>query len=118
MKRSTFIKNLISLYRASALPMDVITQYQKIYLLQCFVRGFQQSKIVFKENIEVAEGWVESFSEKINDSIIKIEDAFGKDSYVVANIDELAQSPERIQRFEEILGQSGNKFYEVIFKPS
>ncbi|UXP31499.1 HIRAN domain-containing protein [Reichenbachiella agarivorans] len=41
MKRSTFIKNLIGLYGLPALPSQMVRQYQKIYLLQCFVRGFQ-----------------------------------------------------------------------------
>jgi hypothetical protein len=41
MKRSTFLKNLIGLYGLSSLPAKAVKQYQKIYLLQCFVRGFQ-----------------------------------------------------------------------------
>ena len=41
MKRSTFIKNMIGFYGISSLPVEMIKQYQKIYLLQCFVRGFQ-----------------------------------------------------------------------------
>lgn len=41
MKRSEFLRNLIGLYGIASLPIDMVKQYQKIYLLQCFVRGFQ-----------------------------------------------------------------------------
>jgi len=41
MNRSTFIKNIIGLYGVSVLPTQVFTHYTKVYLLQCFVRGFQ-----------------------------------------------------------------------------
>lgn len=41
MNRSTFLKNLIGLYGFSSLPVGAVKQYQKIYVLQCFIRGFQ-----------------------------------------------------------------------------
>lgn len=41
MKRSTFIKNMIGLYGLASLPAEMVRQYRKVYLLQCFVRGFQ-----------------------------------------------------------------------------
>jgi HIRAN domain len=44
MKRSEFIKNLLLLFGAAALPSTLqamVHQYQRIYLLQSFVRGFQ-----------------------------------------------------------------------------
>jgi HIRAN domain len=44
MKRSEFIKNLILLFGATVLPgalQAMVHQYQRIYLLQSFVRGFQ-----------------------------------------------------------------------------
>jgi HIRAN domain len=44
MKRNEFIKNLILLFGATALPnalQAMVHQYQRIYLLQSFVRGFQ-----------------------------------------------------------------------------
>ncbi len=44
MNRSTFIKNIITAFGASALPVHLITPYQKVYLLQCFVRGFRYYK--------------------------------------------------------------------------
>ncbi len=41
MKRHDFIKNLLALGGLSFLPKQSITNYQKYYLLQCFVRGFR-----------------------------------------------------------------------------
>jgi hypothetical protein len=41
MHRSSFIKNLVGAFGLSVLPVKWIQQYQKIYLLQCFVRGFR-----------------------------------------------------------------------------
>ena len=41
MNRSTFLRNLIATFGLSVIPPDWIRQYQKIYLLQCFVRGFR-----------------------------------------------------------------------------
>ncbi|TAE36271.1 MAG: hypothetical protein EAY66_07495 [Sphingobacteriales bacterium] len=41
MNRSSFIRNLIGTFGLSVVPLHLIKQYQKIYLLQCFVRGFR-----------------------------------------------------------------------------
>lgn len=41
MNRSTFLRNLVATFGLSVIPVDWIKQYQKIYLLQCFVRGFR-----------------------------------------------------------------------------
>src|SRR5690606_34128519 len=41
MNRSTFLRNLIATFGLSVIPVDWVKQYQKIYLLQCFVRGFR-----------------------------------------------------------------------------
>lgn len=41
MHRSSFIKNLVGAFGLSVLPVKWIQQYQKIYLLQCFIRGFR-----------------------------------------------------------------------------
>ena len=41
MNRSDFLKNIIGLFGIAALPSLAIQQYHKLYLLQCFVRGFQ-----------------------------------------------------------------------------
>ena len=40
MTRAGFLKNLIGLYSVASLPIDLVKQYQKVYLLQCFVRVF------------------------------------------------------------------------------
>lgn len=40
MTRAGFLKNLIGLYGIASIPMEMVKQYQKVYLLQCFVRGF------------------------------------------------------------------------------
>lgn len=39
--RAQFLKNLIGFYGLSAFSVDLAVEYQKIYLLQFFVRGFQ-----------------------------------------------------------------------------
>ncbi len=41
MTRSTFIQRLIALGGLPFLPTSLVTNYQKFYLLQCFVRGFR-----------------------------------------------------------------------------
>lgn len=41
MKRSQFIKGLVGVIGMASLPVDTFTTYEKIYLKQCFVRGFQ-----------------------------------------------------------------------------
>ena len=40
MTRAGFLRNLIGLYGIASLPLELVKQYQKVYLLQCFVRGF------------------------------------------------------------------------------
>ncbi|MBK0381837.1 HIRAN domain-containing protein [Pedobacter sp. SD-b] len=41
MNRSLFIKNIIGAFGVSVLPLHLVKNYQKIYILQCFVRGFR-----------------------------------------------------------------------------
>ncbi len=41
MNRSSFIRNLVGAFGVAVLPVTLITSYQKIYLLQCFIRGFR-----------------------------------------------------------------------------
>jgi len=41
MDRSDFLKNIIGLFGLAVLPPLAVKQYQKLYLLQCFVRGFK-----------------------------------------------------------------------------
>ncbi|MGG7036326.1 MAG: HIRAN domain-containing protein [Flavobacterium sp.] len=41
MTRGNFLRNLIGFYGIASLPLEMVKQYQKVYLLQCFVRGFQ-----------------------------------------------------------------------------
>ena len=41
MKRSTFIQNLVGFYGVASIPSEIVIDYSKIYLLQCFLRGFQ-----------------------------------------------------------------------------
>jgi hypothetical protein len=53
MTRGNFLKNLIGFYGIASLPLEMVKQYQKVYLLQCFVRGFQYyegPKIINKIN--------------------------------------------------------------------
>jgi len=41
MNRSDFLRNIIGLFGIAVLPPLAIQQYHKLYLLKCFVRGFQ-----------------------------------------------------------------------------
>lgn len=41
MKRSAFLKSIIAALGLSAVPVAFLKQYDKYYLLQCFVRGFR-----------------------------------------------------------------------------
>lgn len=41
MNRSEFLKNIIGLFGVAVLPPLAFKNFQQIYLLQCFVRGFQ-----------------------------------------------------------------------------
>lgn len=44
MTRTDFIKSLIGLFGITVLPKNIVRQYQKIYLLQSFIRGFRFSE--------------------------------------------------------------------------
>jgi hypothetical protein len=53
MTRGNFLRNLIGLYGIASLPLEMVKQYHKVYLLQCFVRGFRYyegPKIINKIN--------------------------------------------------------------------
>lgn len=41
MNRLQFLQSLVSIFGIAVLPEVMVEQYKKIYLLQCFVRGFQ-----------------------------------------------------------------------------
>jgi len=41
LKRTDFIKKIIGLFGIGALPAGLLLSYRKIYLLQCFIRGFR-----------------------------------------------------------------------------
>lgn len=41
MKRSSFIKSLIGIYGLAHVPNQLLKHYEKVYLKQCFVRGFR-----------------------------------------------------------------------------
>jgi hypothetical protein len=52
----------------------------------------------------------------LNEGLLKIENIFENDGYVIANINKVATIPDRIQSFEKLLDKHGNLFYEIIFK--
>jgi hypothetical protein len=41
MKRTEFLKKIIGLFGVGVIPAALLKQYKKLYLLQCFVRGFR-----------------------------------------------------------------------------
>jgi hypothetical protein len=41
LKRTDFIKKIIGLFGVAVLPPAIFKQYRKLYLLQCFIRGFR-----------------------------------------------------------------------------
>lgn len=81
-----------------------------------FTRAFEESRIVIREDLDRAVSMVDDLYEQINGQIARLEDAFGENSYIVANVDEVARIPYKIERFVEVLDKAGNKFYEVVFK--
>jgi len=81
-----------------------------------FIAAFDESKIVIREDAENVAKMAGKLYKRINGEIARLENAFGEDSYIVANVDEIANIPYKIERFVEILDKAGNKFYEAVFK--
>lgn len=52
----------------------------------------------------------------LDDTIVKLENLFDEDGYVVANVNRLAELSPRIDRFTKVMDRSGRRFFEVRFK--
>lgn len=75
-----------------------------------------ESLLVIDKNKIPASVSLQNIAEHVNDAILKIEDTFDEDGYIVANINKIATLPDKIERFEKIISKSGQHFYEVVFK--
>ena len=87
-----------------------------------FESGNEMEKVVNESRIVVQKNKIPfdinalNIEATINKSIIKLENIFADDGYIVANINKIATIPDRIQSFEKIIDRHGNLFYEIIFK--
>lgn len=81
-----------------------------------FMAAFDESRIVIRESVDNAAKAADELYERIDGQIARLENAFGEDGYIVANVDEIAKIPFKIERFVERLDIAGNKFYEAVFK--
>ncbi len=52
----------------------------------------------------------------LDDAILQLDNIFKEDGYVVANINRIASLSPRIEKFVQVLDNSGRCFYEVVFK--
>lgn len=75
-----------------------------------------ESRIVIQKNTIPKDISISDIEATLNEGVLKIENIFDDDGYVIANINKLATIPDRIQSFEKLLDKQGNLFYEIIFK--
>jgi hypothetical protein len=75
-----------------------------------------ESRIVIQKNTIPKDISISDIEATLNESLLKIENIFDDDGYIIANINKLATIPDRIQSFEKLLDKQGNLFYEIIFK--
>jgi hypothetical protein len=75
-----------------------------------------ESRIVIQKTTIPKDISIADIEAKLNDEILKIENVFEDNGYIIANINRIATMPDRIQSFEKILDKHGNLFYEIIFK--
>lgn len=76
----------------------------------------RQSKLIINKKRVPQSFSVEDLEQTINQASLTIEEFFGEDGYVVANINKIATIPDKILTFEKISDKYGRYFYEVIFK--
>lgn len=77
----------------------------------------RQSKLIINKKRVPQSFSVEDLEQTINQASLTIEEFFGEEGYIVANVNKIAAIPDRILAFEKILDKYGRYFYEVIFKP-
>ena len=77
--------------------------------------AIEQRRLVVDKN-RVSPEDLQELSEKINDQILEIENVFGEDGYVVANVNKIAQAPSRIENIVKITDEQGRAFFEVVLK--
>lgn len=75
-----------------------------------------QSLIVINKKRLPADLMADEVTHAIEEGMIQLEDVFGEDGYVVAQVDRVARLSARIDRFEKVLDKTGRQFFEVIFK--
>ncbi|MDR2122074.1 MAG: hypothetical protein LBP34_03020 [Flavobacteriaceae bacterium] len=100
------------------LPLGMVKQHQRVYLLQCIVRSFrfyEEQKLLIKINkhqLPKQYGFLD-FSKSCENII----DTFNQDSeYIIANMNEISLLPEYIEKFIERTDKLGNKIIEIILK--
>ncbi len=75
--------------------------------------AIEQHRLVVDKN-KVSPEDLQELSEKINDQILEIENVFGEDGYVVANVNKIAQIPSKIVNIVKIIDEQGRTFFEVV----
>lgn len=77
--------------------------------------AIEQSRLVVHKN-KISLEDLEELSEKINDQILEIENVFGENGYVVANVNKIARIPSKIENIVKITDEQGRAFFEIILK--
>jgi hypothetical protein len=75
-----------------------------------------ESRMVIKKKSIPKDISISDIEATLNDEILKIENIFEDDGYIIANINKVATIPDRIQSFEKLIDKHGNLFYEIMFK--
>ncbi|PJJ07226.1 HIRAN domain-containing protein [Flavobacterium sp. 1] len=75
-----------------------------------------ESRMVIQKNSIPKDIEVSDLEATLNDKILKIENVFDDDGYIIANVNKVATIPDRIQIFEKLMNKHGKLFYEIIFK--
>jgi hypothetical protein len=71
------------------------------------------SRIIFNTNL-VEKKYSDLLSEKIHQTPIILNKIFETEGYIIANVNELATIPDKIERFVKMIDKKGAVFYEII----
>ncbi len=77
--------------------------------------AIEQGRLVVHKN-KISREELEELAGKINDQILEIENVFGEEGYIVANVNKIARIPSKIENIVKITDEQGRAFFEIILK--
>lgn len=73
------------------------------------------SRIIFNIS-DIEQEYINTLSEKIHQNNISLDSIFDEDGYIMANINELAKIPDKIEKIVKLADKKGEIFYKIIMK--